>query len=247
MSQPLGTLVKAMDVLDALGELAPIGVLELARDLELDKSAVSRILITYRSRGYVRVTEDGRYDIGLRLFELGQVIQERMPFRDTIIPHVDTLARETGETVFSVHYDQGEIAYLYDRVSTQDIRLGERAGTRVSPWNHVAGKVILAHHDEADVLDALSVARRSHRKGLPTSDSFRRELIKIRKQGYATARDTEKFLLAVPILKEPGRVSAALMLGGPSFRIASSQSKRLAKLFIQHAREISNSLGWITK
>ncbi len=247
MSQPVGTLVKAMDVLDALGESAPVGVLELSRRLEMDKSAVSRILTTFKSRDYVRVVEDGRYDLGLRLFELGQALQERMPFRETVIPHIDAIARETDETAFAVHYSQGQIAYLYDCVSTRDIRLGERAGDRASPWNHPAGKVILAHHDQAHVLAALAAARRTQRKGLPTVESFRREMTQIRKQGYATQLDAETCLVAVPVLNDTGPVSAALMVGGPAFRVATSQTKSLAKLLAQHGREVSHSLGWIAK
>ena len=247
MSQPVGTLVKAMNVLDALGETGPVGVLELSRRLKLDKSAVSRILTTFRSRGYVRVIEDGRYDLGLRLFELRQAMQERMPFRATVTPHVDAIVCETGETAFAVHYSQGQIAYLYDCVSTQDIRLGERTGMRASPWSHPAGKAILAHHHEVAVLDALSSTRRTHRKGLPTVENFRRELARVRKQGYAEQRDADKCLVSAAVLNATHPVSAALMLGGPAFRMAPSRTKSLAKILIQHAREVSRSLGWIAK
>jgi len=236
-----------MNVLDALGESAPIGVLALSRRLQMDKSAVSRILTTFKSRDYVRVVEDGRYDLGLRLFELGQTMQERMPFRETVIPHVDAIARETGETAFAVHYSQGHIAYLYDCVSTQDIRLGGRSGMRASPWTHPAGKAILAHHDEESVLADLSSARRSQRKGLPAIENFRRELSRVRKQGYADQRDEEKCLLAVPVLNETLHVSAALMLGGPAFRMPPSRTKSLAKLLVQHAREVSRLLTWIAE
>ena len=247
MSQPLGTLVKAMNVLDALGEQAPVGVLELARRLELDKSAVSRILTTFRTRGYVRVNTDGRYDLGLRLFELGQALQERMPVRETMIPHVDAIAQEIGETAFAVHYNHGQIAYLYDCVSTQDIRLGERVGRRVPPWNHVAGKAILAFMDEAEVLEMLATARSEQRKGLPTVNKFRCELAQVRKQGYASERDAEKCLFAVPVMNDISPVCSALMLGGPAFRLPQSRIKSLAKLFKTHANAVSYSLGWIAK
>ncbi len=247
MSQPVGTLVKAMDVLDSLGEAAPVGVLDLSRRLGMDKSAVSRILTTFKSRDYVRVNDDGRYDLGLRLFELGQAMHERMPFRDTVIPHVDAIVRETGETAFAVHFSRGQIAYLYDCVSTHDIRLGERSGMRASPWNHPAGKAILAYHDGDTVLDDLTAVRRRSRKGLPTVDTFRRELAVVRKQGYATQRDAEKCLISVPVLNEVQQVNAALMLGGPAFRMPRSRTGSLARVLIQHATEASCSLGWIAK
>lgn len=245
MSQPVGTLLKAMSVLDAMGNAAPAGVLELSRRLEMDKSAVSRILTTFRSRGYVRITEDGRYDLGLRLFELGQVLQQRMPFRETVIQHIDAIARETGETAFAVHYSQRQIAYLYDCVSSQDIRLGERAGKRAAPWNHPAGKAVLAYHNQESVLADLSSARRAQRSGLPTIDAFRRELSQVRKQGFAEQRDTDKCLVAVPVLNDAAPVSAALMVGGPSSRIKPRAIKQLARIISRHAAEVSRTLGWL--
>jgi IclR family transcriptional regulator, KDG regulon repressor len=245
LTQLLGTLVKAMEVLDALGEVAPIGVLDLSRHLGMDKSGVSRILTTLKTRGYVHVRENGQYDIGLRLFELGQMLQERMPVRNVLIPHVDAIAQETGETTFALHYTQGQIAYLYDRVSTQDIRLGERAGMRKPPWNHPAGKVILAFRDEEGVLEDLAAARQVSPKGLPKPDDFRCELSKIRKQGYAEHRDAETCLISVPVCNElKQQAMAALMLGGPAFRIPAARVRSLARLLMAHAREVSQALGW---
>ncbi len=247
MPQQLGTLLKATRVLDAIGESAPVGVLELSRRLRMDKSAVSRILTTLRSCDYVRVTVEGRYDLGTRIFELGRTMLERMPVREAVIPHVDAIVHETGETAFAVHWSQGQIAYLYDCVSTQDIRLGERCGMRALPWNHPAGKAILAHHDEATVLKALTSARRKQPKGLPTIENFRRELAQGHKQGYISQRDNEKCLVAVPVLIDTAPVDLALMLGGPAFRMTPSRTKSYARLLIKHAGEVSRSLDWVAK
>lgn len=244
MSQPVGTLVKAIHILDALGEAAPSGVLELSRRLGMDKSAVSRILTTFKAYEYVRTSDDGRYDLGLRLFELGQTLQERMPIREAVIPHVDAIARETGETAFAAHFSQGQVAYLYSCVSTQDVRLGERVGMRASPWNHPAGKAMLAHHDEQTVLADLSAARRTQRAGLPTIDEFRRELARTREQGYAVQRDAEKCLVAIPVLNDTAQVSAALMVGGPAPRIKPQAIRPLAKTLLCHAVQVSQTLGW---
>ena len=244
MPQLLGTLLKATQVLDALEESAPVGVRELSRRLGMEKSAVSRILLTLNASNYVRVTDGGGYDLGLRLFELGRTLQERMPFRQMVIPFVDEIARETGETVFAVHYNQHQIAYLYDCVSDQDIRLGERTGARESPWTHPAGIAMLAHHDEPEVLAFLAAARRIQRKGLPTIDRFRRELDSARQRGYSDQCDQEKHLIAVPVLGDTSPVSSALMIGGPAFRIAPSRSKALARLLIRQAADLSGALGW---
>ncbi|WP_417847658.1 IclR family transcriptional regulator [Thalassoglobus sp.] len=246
MSQPVGTLVKAMDVLDLLGEAAPIGVNEISRKLGMDKSTVSRLLSTLRSRDYVRLSPDQTgYDIGLRIFELGKSMQERMPVRETLIPHVDALAEKTGETVFALHYSKGLVAYLYDCVSSQDIRLGERTGLRVAPWNHPAGKTILAFRGRDEVMDKFASRRRSSRAGLPTIKEFLKEMDRISHQGYDEQRDEEKCLISVPILNETGNVNAALMVGGPIFRMDQKRTQPLVSLLKKHAAEVSRSLGWM--
>ncbi len=246
MSQPVGTLVKAMDVLDLLGESAPLGVNEISRILEMDKSTVSRMLTTLKSRDYVRLSPDRTgYDIGLRVFELGKSVQERMPVREALIPHVDALAEETGETVFALHYSKGLVAYLYDCVSSQDIRLGERSGLRVEPWNHPAGKTILAFRRRDEVMSKFATRRRTSRAGLPTIETFRKEIDRIQQQGYDEQRDEEKSLISVPILNATGNVNAALMVGGPIFRMPKKRTKTLVSQLAKHAWEVSRKLDWV--
>ncbi len=247
MPQPVGTLVKAMKILDALGAGGPVRVLELSRQLKLDKSAVSRILTTFKARDYVRINKDGRYDLGLRLFELGQTLQERMPFREMVIPHVDAIARETGETVFAVHFSQGLIAYLYDRASSHDIRLSEHAGIRSSPWKHPAGKAIFALSEDSEVLSVLTNAREAGNQNLPAAEDFSQELAQVRQQGYAQQRDEEKCLIAAAVPGMPYPFGVALMVGGPTFRMDASRTEPLANLLIEHASEVSRTLMRMSK
>jgi DNA-binding IclR family transcriptional regulator len=159
------------------------------------------------------------------------------------MPHVDSLSRETGETAFAVHYSQGDVAYLYDCVSSRDVRLGERTEMRTAPWSHVAGTAILAFRDEAAVLDELRAARNTNKDGLPTVEAFRRELARVRRQGYAVHRDAEKCLIAAPILGPSQPVSAALMVGGPAFRVKPATQRKLARIVIRHADRVSRDVG----
>ena len=245
MSQQVGTLVKALSLLDALAESAPVGVMELSRQLKMDKSGVSRLLMTLRSHNFVRVDEDGRYELGLRLFELGQILQDRLPFRQTIIPHVEAIARETDETAYAVHYHHGEIAYLYDCVSNQEIRLGAKTGIRCPPWNHIAGKVILAQLEESSVERDFQSAKAAGGMRLPSWKDFQSELQEISKQGFGVDKQDDKFLVAAPLLNAHSPGGASLIVGGPSFRMKTQQIGRLAKIVINHAAQASQALGWM--
>ena len=247
MKAQVGTLVKAMDILDALGDAGPLGVMELSRMLHLDKSGVSRLLSTLRSREYVRVLSDGRHDLGLRLFELGQVLQARMPIRQAVVPHVEALNRDTGETASAAHYHLGHISYLHDAISNQEIRLGGRVGTRCLPWNDLCGKTILAFCDENYVLECLEFDRKASLSPLPSPKSLLTELANIRKKGYAMEKTEDRCVISAPLPCNHRPNFIALMCGGPSSRIKSADIKRLSDSVIRHAQEAAESLGWKSK
>ncbi len=235
-----------MAVLDALGNTGPLGVMELSRMLKMDKSGVSRLLNTLKSREYVRALSDGRYDLGLRLFELGHILQARMPVRQTVIPHVEALGRETGETSSTAHYHSGQVSYLHDCISDKEIRLGGRVGLRCLPWHDVCGKAILAFCSENYVLECLKHDQQAGKQPTPTPSELLAELEKIRKRGYALEKNDERCVIAAAVPCHHRPTSIALMVGGPSSRIKKPDLKRLGLSVIQHARQAARSLGWKT-
>lgn len=244
MKGQVGTLVKAMNVLDALGDAGPLGVMELSRMLKMDKSGVSRLLSTLKSQEYVRVLSDGRHDLGLRLFELGQILQARMPVRQAVIPHVEALKRETDETASAAHYHLGHLSYLHDAVSNQEIRLGGRVGTRCLPWNDICGKTILASCEEDYVLECLEFDQKSGFKPLPSPKSLLAELATIRKLGYAVEKTADRYVIAAPLPCNHRPNFIALMCGGPTSRIKAADIKSLSNSVIRHAHEAAGPLGW---
>jgi DNA-binding IclR family transcriptional regulator len=236
-----------MSILDALGELGSLGVTELSRELGIEKSGVSRFLTTLRSCDYVRVLNDGRYDLGLRLFELGQILQERMPIRRTVIPHVEALARESGETASAAHYDHGLVAYLHDSVSSHRVRLGGRVGIRCLPWEDVAGKAIMALRDEDAVLKALDADRRKARSKMPSASELLAEFAKIRERGYAVERNDEWSIVAAAVSNAYEPMAVALTVGGPSSRLKSKDMRTLGEAAVRHAHDASVALGWSSR
>ncbi|MAT16448.1 MAG: hypothetical protein CMJ46_14390 [Planctomyces sp.] len=252
MAQPVGTLVKAMSLLNALGEKGPMGVMDLSRSLDLDKSAVSRLLTTLRSGGFVRVIDDGRYDLGLRLFELGVYLQNRMPIRKLIIPFVERLSRETEETAIAVHSDQGQMAYLYQAISPHDIRLEEPVGLRCPLWNHIAGRLLLSHFPDDFIQQIWENDRKSGLNPPDEWESFSAEFNKYRTQNYAIERGDEKAYVVVPMPTSPEligsrKISAALMVGGPTYRLSQKRLTEIATLAQGIATEAAIEVGWYSK
>ena len=76
------------------------GVRELAKATGVHYAVVHRVLASFAENGFLRQDSAGRYSLGLRLFELGQVAHRTFAPSDVVQPALEALARTSGETVF---------------------------------------------------------------------------------------------------------------------------------------------------
>lgn len=247
MKSEIHSVAKGMKILETLGQHGPLGVTELSRRLNMHKSVVSKILGTMRQHGFARIQpETGRYDLGLRLFALGQLLQDRLPFRRAVMPHVEKLAQEFGETAYVGIWENEQVQYLCDCVSHHPVRLGKRSGVIRSPWHDALGKAILAFWDWPAVSRYLKTATAKEDPQLPTPTQLKRELAAVRRRGYAVEREMHGLLLAVaaPIPHIGRSVTAALAVGGPSTRIEQIGLEQIGSVVAQRAREAALEMGW---
>jgi DNA-binding IclR family transcriptional regulator len=101
---PQGTYkVQALDrafaVLDLLGESeTPLGLAQVASSLQLHKSTAHRFLMVLERHRMVERTTNGKFRLGLRLFDFGNRAIEQYDLRDRAQPHLRRLVAETEET-----------------------------------------------------------------------------------------------------------------------------------------------------
>ena len=121
--------------------------------------------------------EDGKYRLGLALFELGALVRRKMDFTAAARPFLRMLMEKTGETAHLAILDHGSVLYMITHESQQAIRVSSNVGTRAPAHSTAVGKALLAFQTE-EWIDQV-VAR-----GLPPSTpntitdakAFRREL-----------------------------------------------------------------------
>jgi len=96
----VGSVQRAFAVVDALADAdGELGTNEIARRTGVNASTVSRLLATLAAGGVVEhVQETGRYRLGHRLVELGNVVLARLDLRQIARPHLHALVDSTGET-----------------------------------------------------------------------------------------------------------------------------------------------------
>jgi DNA-binding IclR family transcriptional regulator len=153
------SLERGLGVLEAVSAAnGPVGITELSRQLGLAKGSIARMVATLVQLNYlVRNPETRKYQLGLKLWELGSKSVTRLDIRGVARPVMEQLHRVTGETVhLTVLSNEGRMVFLDKLDSTKGIRPNVQLGTHL-PIHCVAnGKAILAFLPESQTETLLS-------------------------------------------------------------------------------------------
>lgn len=243
-------LAKALDLLEVLGqERAGLTLAELAKRLELPKSSVFRYLVTLEARGYVeKLPETERYRLGLRLFEMGNLVASHFDVTEFALPFMRRLVETFRETVNLAVLYQGEVVYLQILESTRSMRMSAQPGQRNLCHSTALGKALLAYLPEAEVRAIIA------QHGLPaltprtitTEEQLWEELARVRHRGYAVddiENEENVRCVAAPIFNHRDEPIAAISISGPADRMPYAQMELMGKELLAGTRAISRRLG----
>ena len=241
------TVLKALDVIEALARSERArGITDLAEQLQLTKSNVHRLLQTLASRGYLRRHDDGRYELSLRLWELGSLVLGKLNLKHVAYAHLETLADLTRETVHLSVLDQRDVIYIDKIDSPEPVRAYSSLGGRAPAYCVATGKALLAFASD-DLIRSVGASLIPYTsRTLRTEAGLRQALAQIRHDGYATnAGEWRESVcgLAAPIRDASGVVIAAVGISGPADRLKPKRLKSLAPAVVATAGSISNDLG----
>lgn len=121
-----------------------VPVAELARRVGLPRSTTHRLVQQLVEVGLLE-SDGSRVHLGLRMFELGQLVPQQSTVRATVSPYLQDLRDATRHTANLAILDGADMIYL-DRVPWRGgPRLPFRAGGRHPAHATAMGKAILAH------------------------------------------------------------------------------------------------------
>ncbi|WP_287814591.1 IclR family transcriptional regulator [Achromobacter sp.] len=238
---------RAMRLLDALAaQPDPVALKELSATTGLHASTAHRILNDLVVGRYVERVDNGLYQLGMRLLELGSLVKGRLNVREAAISAMRSLHKLTGQTI-NLSVQQGdEIVYIdrawSERSGMQVVRaIGGRAPLHLTS----TGKLFLSTGDARQVRAyALRTGLAGHtRNSLTDLDRLERELALVRRHGYA--RDNEELELGVRciaagIFDDTGKLVAGLSISAPAERLQDDWIKAL----VDTAASISEALGY---
>lgn len=226
-----------------------IGVIEISEAVELPASTTHRILTSLVDLNYLvqdRISK--KYTPGRVLFSISGKLVRENSLAELGRPFLMDLSDKTGETVHFCVLEDNK-TYLVDKVrSNKNLTHTSNMSFRDEPYITSFGKVLLANmsDDKIDEYIANTALLRRTPNTITDRDVLRAEFKKIRDQGYAIDNEEAEeglFCIAAPINDSKGKVSAAISISGPAFRIKDDFDKNL-KSVLQVADEMSKAIGW---
>ncbi|MCV7422267.1 IclR family transcriptional regulator [Mycobacterium yunnanensis] len=241
---------RALLVMEILATLGQAGVTEIATELGVHKSTVSRIISVLEARGYVEQLADrGKYRLGFAIARLARATSAQLDLVKQSQAACDALALESGETTNLAVLDGDRIVNVAEAIGPAGIALRTWVGQSCPAHATSSGKVLLAALDDAELRDVLGARLESFTDGTVTTRSaLLTELNVVRERGWACVREELEVGLnavAAPVYDADERVVAALSVSGPSYRLSEGEFAQTAKRTVAAAETISRRLGWI--
>jgi DNA-binding IclR family transcriptional regulator len=237
---------RATAVLDALADAGgALGTNEIARRTKINASTVSRLLATLVTAGLVeRVEETGRYRLGLRLLQLGNVVLARLDLRTVARPALEALAAETGETATLSSLGEHDAVTVDFAQSPASVQSVARLGRPSVGYATATGKVLLAFGNAN--LPAGPLTRYTDRT-LVDPGAISVELERVRRRGWAEAvgeREEDLNAVAAPVRGGQAELVAILGVQGPAARFGRKAMREAVEPLLAQAGKISKALGW---
>lgn len=220
---------------------------ELAQVLGLHRSIVYRMLTTLERREFVTQTDHpGRFRLGLKLIELGNVVLASMDLRRIAYPMMARLARETGESAFLTVISNDHSLCIDKIDGHQLVRAMISIGDRYPLHAGASSKILLAYlpSNTIDALIARGLAPITPNT-ITDPERIKEDLLMIRKQGWAYSIGELTLgaaCVAVPLRNSNGAVVAAVSIAGLISRFGEDRLPMLINMTRQVSEEISTQL-----
>lgn len=162
---------------------------------------------------------DGAYEIGSKLWRLGILASVHADLRELALPYMEDIF-QLGVDAVQIGVIDGVRCLVIDRISgSRSMSVLSRAGARLPLHASGIGKVLLAYGNGELQSAALSSLERITEQTITNPDELRRQLVQIRREGFASTREElamGAISLGVPLTGYGGKVIAALGVVIPS-------------------------------
>ncbi|MFC0406658.1 IclR family transcriptional regulator [Roseomonas elaeocarpi] len=201
-----------------------VSLAELTARTGLVKTTIMRLGISLEEHGYLIRGADGSYRLGAELFRLGSIYQQAFRAEAFVMPALEKLVAETGESAsFYVCSDEQRLC-LYRVDSPHRLRLHVRQGDKLP-------------------MDSSAIAQVLRIFGTPGQSAPKAATkVPIYTGGE---RDPHVAGMATPVFGPGEGFAGALCLTGPVTRFTREAAKRASPILVNVAADLTRSLGGV--
>jgi len=241
---------KAMELLELLlARRTPLSLQEIASSVGYPKSTVHALLSTLREHAMVEQRADGKYALGIRLFEYGCAVSSAWDVTLYARPHLEQLAARTGASAF-ISLLSGNCVISFDQCTgSAGMLVVPEVGYRLPLHATSQGKLLLSQFSDQDVLKRLRAEdlQTFTPHTVTEPQQLFAALAEIRRNGYAIEDGEYKIGLrsvSAPVYDRSGAMRYALGVVGLFRRVRSVEFEAAVESVVRHAAQLSASIGF---
>jgi DNA-binding IclR family transcriptional regulator len=145
--QVIERLARLLDAIGAHKDTASLKM--LSAETGLHPSTAFRILASLAEQGFVERTSRGNYQLGIKLMQLGSLVNFSLDIRKVALPLMESLRDHLGETVNLTMREGDEVVYIERTLAKRMIRVEQVIGSRAPLHVTAVGKLMLGDLGDA--------------------------------------------------------------------------------------------------
>ncbi len=230
---------RMLGVFEAVASKQPIGVSALARELDADKSAIQRDLMTLADANWIRPAPglSGQWELSPHILTIARPPYSSDDLRLRARPLLERLRTETGETAYLAIQDEDHFVVLSAAESHHLLRMVPPVGIVIPMQGSATARAVLPH---------LSNEEQERLYGGPLPDDMRREFAQTLEHGFALNDEDivpGAVAMASALTGPGGGPIGAIVLTGPADRLGPERRVEVGGLLRATALQLSRELA----
>lgn len=251
MQEIVQSVDRTLCILELLSDYEEgLGITEIGEKLELHKSTVHRLLNTLIYKEYVKQNKNtSRYEITLKLFELGNKKLEKMDLVTIAKPYLKELMEKTNEVTHLVVREGTDIIYMAKMEPFKSISVYTRLGMSKPMYCTAMGKAMLSHMEDDEIQEIwnASYVQKLTDNTVVDFNKLKEKLIEAKEKGYAIDDQEVEIgikCLGTVIRDYTGNVCGAISISSSILTLTEEKNVYFSKLILEYADKISKELGY---
>ncbi|RPA60481.1 IclR family transcriptional regulator [Aerococcus agrisoli] len=226
-----------------------IYVSEIAKEMNLSKSTVSRLVRTLEKEKFLEkdIYSQG-YILGKKILAIAGVLSNTNEIYRELSPVLSDIVQATKESAQIAALDGTDVYYISKISGPYYADINTQIGLKHPFHATGTGKVLMAYQDEATIDAALSQDLEAFTEHTLTNPiRVRKELSKVKEQGYSLSIEEMtygNYSLAFPVRNYENKVVCSLSIVGPLSRVNNQKLKEYMHILRDATMDASERLGY---